>query len=90
LTSKGEIEMRKLIGAAAFVAVVFTVIPASARDPYDYPYCLQGKEIGYPGLCYFTSYQQCRASASGTNAGCGRNPRFAYGLQREARFFHGR
>ncbi len=45
--------MRKIIGAAAFVAMVFTALPASAQpnDPYDYPYCLQGKDYGLPGLC---------------------------------------
>ena len=74
--------MRKSIGAAAFVAMVFTALSASAQpsDPYDYPYCLQGRDYGYPGLCQFTSYRQCQASASGTFSYCGTNPRFAYGL----------
>jgi uncharacterized protein DUF3551 len=45
--------MRRSIGAAAFVAIVFTALSASAQpnDPYDYPYCLQGKDYGLPGLC---------------------------------------
>ena len=75
--------MRKCIGAAAFVAIVFTALSASAQpnDPYDYPYCLQGKDHGLPGLCQFTSYQQCQASAHGTFSYCGANPRFAYGWQ---------
>src|SRR5258708_2995707 len=44
--------MRKIIGAAAFVAIAFTALPASAQpsDPYDYPYCLQGKDYGPPGV----------------------------------------
>ena len=73
--------MRKIIGAAAFVALVFTALPASAQpsDPYDYPYCLQGKDYGLPGFCQFTSYQQCMAAASGITAYCGINPRFAVG-----------
>lgn len=73
--------MRKIIGAAAFVALVFTALPASAQpsDPYDYPYCLQGRDYGLPGLCQFTSYQQCMAAASGLAAYCGINPRFAFG-----------
>src|SRR3977135_3266699 len=60
--------MRKIIGAAAFVAMVFTALPASAQenDPYDYPYCLQGGDYGLPGLCHFTSYPQCQATAWGT------------------------
>ena len=75
--------MRKSIGAATFIAMVFTALSASAQpnDPYDYPYCLQGKDHGLPGLCQFTSYQQCQASASGTFSYCGVNPRFAYGWQ---------
>ena len=75
--------MRKSLGAAAFVAMVFTAQSASAQpnDPYDYPYCLQGKEYGLPGLCQFTSYEQCKATASATTSYCGLNSRFAYGLQ---------
>ena len=74
--------MRKIIGAAALVAMIFTALPVSAQgDPYDYPYCLQGKDYGYPGLCHFTSYLQCQATASGTFSYCGTNPRFAYGWQ---------
>jgi hypothetical protein len=79
--------MRKIIGAAAFVAMVFTALPASAQpnDPYDYPYCLQGKDYGLPGLCQFTSYLQCQATAYGTFSYCGTNPRFAYGRQPRGR-----
>jgi hypothetical protein len=72
--------MFKLIGAAAFVGMLFTALPASAQpyDPYDYPYCLQGRDYGLPGLCQFTSYAQCEATAAGTFAYCGPNPRFAF------------
>ena len=46
--------MREIIGTMAFVAIVFTALPASAGlDPYDYPYCLHGKDWGYLGLCQF-------------------------------------
>ena len=75
--------MYRSIGAAAFAAMMFTALSASAQpnDPYDYPYCLQGKEYGLPGLCQFTSYEQCQASARATFSYCGVNPRFAYGWQ---------
>jgi hypothetical protein len=36
--------MREIVGTMAFVAIVFTALPASAGlDPCDYPYCLHGK-----------------------------------------------
>jgi len=70
--------MCRIIGAAAFVAMVFAASPASAHDPYDYPWCLQGRAWGYPGYCYFTSYPQCQVAASGTDAYCGPNPRSLY------------
>jgi hypothetical protein len=41
-------------------------------------YCLQGHHWGYPGNCQFSTYEQCRLSASGTNAYCGVNPRHAH------------
>ena len=41
-------------------------------------YCLQGRSWGYPGNCQFASYAQCMASASGTHAACGINPRYAH------------
>ena len=76
--------MLKLIGAAAFVGMALTAPPASAQpaDPYDYPYCLQGRDYGLPGLCQFTSYAQCQATASGTFSYCGENPRFAFAVPR--------
>jgi hypothetical protein len=45
-------------------------------------YCLQGAGWGYPGNCQFSTFRQCEASASGTNAGCGINPRYAFARQR--------
>ncbi len=74
--------MRQIIGAAAFMAMALSAAPATAQD---YPYCLQGRQWGYPGKCQFTSYQQCLVSASGTDAYCGANPRFAYGQQPQRR-----
>jgi hypothetical protein len=39
-----------------------------------YPYCIQGD--AYPGLsnCTFTSYEQCKATASGRLLTCIENP----------------
>jgi hypothetical protein len=83
--SREEVEMRQIIGAAALVAVVFVAAPATA---HDYPFCLQGRDYGYPGLCQFASYWQCEATASGTFSYCGMNPRFAYGWQPQRRRYY--
>lgn len=74
--------MRKLLLAmmaltAAGAASVATSAPAAAA--YDYPYCIQGGGWGYPGECYYQTYAQCLASASGRRVYCGLNPRFAFG-----------
>jgi len=77
--------MRHLLFAAASAVAVLAatgLIPAAAQD---YPYCLQGRIWGYPGNCQFTSYAQCLASASGTDAYCGINPRYAFAQQRRYR-----
>ena len=69
--------MRRLLLATLAVSVLATigyVAPASAaRDRY----CLQGRHWGFPGNCHFSSHHQCMASASGTGAHCGLNPRYA-------------
>jgi hypothetical protein len=45
-------------------------------------YCLQSSEVGYPGNCEFSTYQQCMATASGTGAGCGENPQYLFAERR--------
>ena len=66
------------LGATVLAGFV-TVTPAAARD---YPWCVQGVGVGYPGECMYTSFAQCQASASGRLASCGMNPRFAYSVPR--------
>ena len=56
----------------------------AAADPYEYPWCIQGRQEGYPGYCGYQTYQQCQASASGRDASCGINPRVAFSQQRTA------
>ncbi len=63
---------------AGISALNSTAAQAQGRD---YPYCLkEGGEAG-PGTCYYTSYAQCQASASGRYAYCYTNPRLSFGLQ---------
>jgi hypothetical protein len=52
--------------------------PAEARQD---SYCLQGRIWGYPGNCQFSSYAQCMATASGTDAYCGANPQYLFARQ---------
>lgn len=49
-------------------------------------YCLQGRQWGYPGNCQFSSYAQCMATASGTDAYCGINPQYLFARQRSGAY----
>jgi len=40
---------------------------------YD-AYCLQGDAWGYSGDCRFSTFEACRATASGIGGTCDRNP----------------
>ena len=78
--------MRKLILAmlalsAAGAATLADLAPAAA---YDYPWCVQGRGVGFPGDCSYTTYGQCMASASGRAPYCNVNPRVAFGQQQRA------
>jgi hypothetical protein len=66
-------------------ATVATIAGNSPAAAYDYPYCLQGRGIGIPGDCSYTSFNQCMASASGRGLYCNINPRVAFGQQQQRR-----
>jgi hypothetical protein len=51
---------------------------APPQQPPADLYCLQGRIWGYPGNCQFASYEQCKVTASGTDAYCGINPVWAF------------
>jgi hypothetical protein len=75
--------MRRIILAlASFAALMAVASPAARAHPPIDRYCLQGRSWGYPGNCQFATYQQCLATASGTSAYCGVNPRYALSQQR--------
>ena len=71
--------MRKLILAIAASATVFT-FDLTEVDARDYPirgdaFCIRGDAFGGgAGDCIFSSYEQCRATASGRTAYCAANP----------------
>jgi hypothetical protein len=59
--------------------------PVPAGNVQD-TYCLQGRTWGYPGNCQFSSYAQCIATASGTDAYCGMNPQYLFARQRNGTY----
>jgi hypothetical protein len=73
--------MRNVLMLSATVALtaILSSQPAAAAR-----YCLQGRIWGYPGNCQFMTYAQCEATASGTDAYCGIDPRYAFARQRRS------
>ena len=73
--------MRMMMMAAGLVGIALAngASAAPAFAGHDYPWCVQGRGVGYPGDCSYQTFDQCRASASGRNASCGVNPRAAFG-----------
>jgi len=76
--------MRNLIQFIVLVASIMLMTSEAQAGRY----CLQGREWGYPGNCQFSTYRQCIASASGTTAGCGINPRYAFERHRQGYYQH--
>lgn len=64
--------------SAATAATITASTPAAA---HDYPYCVEGRGVGIPGDCSYSTYGQCMASASGRGLSCNVNPRVAFGQQ---------
>ncbi len=72
--------MRKALLAALALAGV-AVFGAGSAEARDYRFCLvEGWQAG-PGTCYYDTYAQCMASASGRRAYCQVNPVFAFAEQ---------
>lgn len=68
-----------LLAAMALAGVAFGTGSAEARE---YRYCLvEGGFASGPGTCYYSTYAQCMASASGRRAYCQVNPLFAFAEQ---------
>jgi len=69
--------MRNAMLALLALSAVATVAGTAPAAAYDYPFCAQGRGVGYPGECSYSNYQQCLASASGRGLYCNVNPRAA-------------
>ena len=54
--------------------------PAAAEDSIQDRYCIQGDQWG--NNCEFSTYEQCKATASGTGGTCNENPRYLFEEQR--------
>jgi hypothetical protein len=80
--------MRKmmLLPTVATVSLATLWAASSPAMAFGDRYCLQGRQWGYPGSCSFSTYRQCKATASGTASACGINPAYAYGYQRRDRY----
>jgi hypothetical protein len=70
--------------AVLSAVAVPTAAGSTSAAAQQYPFCLQGKDWGYPGLCCFWSWHQYTASASGTFSHFGINPRYAFAGQRRS------
>jgi hypothetical protein len=75
--------MRRFLCSALAAAAVLSAVGSTSAVAGDYPWCLQGRDWGYPGLCHFFTYNQCLATASGTFSYCGINPSVAFAAQRQ-------
>jgi hypothetical protein len=75
--------MRCLLFAAVSAVAVLTAAGSNPAAAQGYPYCLKGGDWGWPGLCQFSTYQQCLATASGTRSYCGIDPYYAFARQRQ-------
>ncbi len=68
-----------ILATLVLVAAGATTIAGSGpAAAVEYPYCVQGRGVGVPGDCSYTSYGQCMASASGRGLYCNVNPRVAF------------
>ncbi|HTO66243.1 MAG TPA: DUF3551 domain-containing protein [Bradyrhizobium sp.] len=87
--------MRKLVTAILVLsATAMTTVAADARHyrspladyyfgDHVYPWCAQGRGVGYPGDCNYATYSQCEASASGRGLYCNVNPVVAFARVRQ-------
>jgi len=79
-----HVALSLLFATLSIATLTSTLSAAQIQDRY----CLQGRQWGYPGNCQFSTYGQCQATASGTGAYCGINPRYAHARQRHGGHRH--
>jgi len=52
---------------------------AQAQSPHDYPWCGVQADKSGATVCYFATYEQCRATLGGIGGTCIANPYFRGG-----------
>ena len=55
-----------MVAAVGLVLAAGSASAAHRSGFWGSRYCLLGQSYGYPGLCQFSTFQSCQASASGT------------------------
>jgi hypothetical protein len=70
-------KVRIVPGLTTLITIIAITSSTHAHAAASDRYCLQGRSWGFPGNCQFATRHQCLAAASGTNAHCGINPRYA-------------
>lgn len=68
-----------LLAALALTGVAMLGMGSAEAAPYRY--CLTEGFAAGPGTCYYNTYAQCMASASGRRAYCQLNPVYAFAEQ---------
>jgi hypothetical protein len=69
--------MRKAQFVLGTLVLVWLAGGSPARADYDYAWCIQDSEYGYPGDCSYQTREQCLLSASGRKGFCAKNPAVA-------------
>jgi hypothetical protein len=65
--------LRIILFVISAVALLGDIQAASAQSPYSYPWCgIRGRSGGM--ACYYTSWEQCRATLSGIGGLCIQSP----------------
>jgi hypothetical protein len=69
--------LRILLFAILAAVLLGDIQAASAQSPYSYPWCgIRGRSGGMS--CYYTSWEQCRATLSGIGGLCIESPYYRY------------
>jgi hypothetical protein len=68
--------MRRFLFVSLFALTALSTVGINSATAGRY--CLQGRHWGHPGNCQFHTLRACQATASGTGAHCGINPRYAH------------